>query len=116
MLRTISCAAVVLLAMTCASANEPRFLKAWGRQGTADGEFEFPIGIAIHETSVFITDHYNDRVQKINLEGKLLGGIQSGQGSEPGKFFAPHGIAINARGELFVVDSYNQRIQKFATK
>lgn len=29
-------------------ATPPRFVKAWGQEGTADGEFEFPIGIAIH--------------------------------------------------------------------
>ena len=38
------------------------------------------------------------------------------QGSAPGQFYAPHGIAINSRGEIFVVDSYNHRVQKFIPK
>ncbi len=99
------------------NATPPRFLLAWGKEGTAHGEFEFPIGIAIHEQTIFVTDHYNNRVQAFEFDtnGKLLGGLQAGQGSEPGKFFAPHTLAFNHRGEFFVVDSYNHRIQKFAT-
>jgi DNA-binding beta-propeller fold protein YncE len=56
------------------------------------------------------------RIQQFDTGGKFLGGIQSGHGKEAGQFSAPHGIAINAKGELFVADSYNRRIQKFATK
>ncbi len=35
------------------------------------------------------------------------------EGEAPGDFHIPIGIAINSRGELFVVDTYNHRVQKF---
>jgi hypothetical protein len=34
-------------------------------------------------------------------------------GSEPGEFHFPIGIAINAADEVFVTDFYNGRVQKF---
>jgi DNA-binding beta-propeller fold protein YncE len=77
---------------------------------------EGPIGIAVDADNHVWVASINGRIQEFDTEGKLLGGIQSGQGTEPGKFLAPHGIALNAAGELFVVDSYNHRIQKFATR
>ena len=93
----------------------PTFAKAWGREGSSDGEFEFPIGIAIHEQTIFVTDHYNHRVQIFNKQGKFLAKFGE-YGIQPGKFSAPHTLAFNSRGDLFIVDSFNQRIQKFATR
>jgi len=39
----------------------PSFIKQWGKEGTDNGEFEFPIGIAIHEQTIFVTEHDNNR-------------------------------------------------------
>ena len=90
----------------------PTFVKAWGQEGSGNGEFEFPIGIAIHEQTIFVTDHYNHRVQIFNKQGNFLAKF----GVQPGKFSAPHTLAFNSRGDLFIVDSFNQRIQTFATR
>jgi DNA-binding beta-propeller fold protein YncE len=100
-------------------------LAMWGTNKDEPGHFggkftgttlEGPIGIAVDTDNTVWVASLSGRIQQFDTEGKLLGGIQTGQGKEAGKFSAPHGIAINAAGELFVVDSYNQRIQKFATK
>jgi DNA-binding beta-propeller fold protein YncE len=110
--------------------KEGKPVLAWGTNRDEPGGFggkfkdpngqpvnlEGPIGIAVDADNHIWVASINGRIQEFDAEGKLLGGIQSGQGSEPGKFSAPHGVAINAQGELFVVDSYNQRIQKFATR
>ena len=51
-----------------------RFLLTWGKEGTEPGEFHFPIGIAINPADeILVTDHYNNRVQRFDREGKLLG-------------------------------------------
>lgn len=50
----------------------PRFITQWGKEGADDGEFEFPIGIAIHGQTIFVTDHYNNRVQMFDFNGKHL--------------------------------------------
>src|SRR5262249_37518649 len=35
-------------------------------------------------------------------------------GTEPKRFHTPHGMVIDSKGHLYVVDSQNYRIQKFA--
>jgi sugar lactone lactonase YvrE len=52
------------------------------------------------------------RVLKFSKDGRLL---QSwgGKGSGPGQFQVAHGLAIDAKGQLWVADRENQRIQVF---
>src|SRR5262245_6092467 len=72
-----------------------RFLQEWGKQGTEPGEFRFPIGIATNRADeVFVTDHYNNRVQKFDSAGKLLANIEV--------LPNPGGIAIDESGSIFV--------------
>ena len=54
----------------------------------------------------------NSRVQLFTSDGRYLGGF-GGRGSEPGQFHTPHGLALDSRGYLYVVDTQNSRIQKF---
>ena len=49
-----------------------------------------------------------------NEEGKYLFDY-GGQGTSPGWFNYPKGIFLNSDGILFVVDSFNKRIQVFKT-
>ena len=52
------------------------------------------------------------RVLKFDKTGKFVT-TWGGRGKEPGKFEVAHGIAIDARGQLWVTDRENQRIQVF---
>jgi sugar lactone lactonase YvrE len=52
------------------------------------------------------------RVLKFDRTGKFLKSW-GGKGTEPGKFDVAHGIAIDRKGMLWVVDRENQRIQIF---
>jgi sugar lactone lactonase YvrE len=52
------------------------------------------------------------RVLKFDKNGKFLKSW-GGAGTEPGKFQVAHGIAIDAKGLLWVMDRENQRIQVF---
>ena len=56
----------------------------------------------------------NNRVQQFTNAGKYLRGV-GGEGTEPGRFRLPHGVALDSRGCLYVVDTMNARVQKFAT-
>lgn len=99
-------------------------LLAWGtledKPGAFGGKFTAfkanligPIGICFdHEDRLWITA-VSGRVQCFTRDGQFLGGLSETQGTEPGQFSAPHGVAINSRGELFIVDTYNHRVQKF---
>jgi DNA-binding beta-propeller fold protein YncE len=55
------------------------------------------------------------RLQQFSSKGTLL--VRFGEeGTKSGQFRAPHGLAIDSHGCLYVVDSYNHRIQKFAVR
>jgi DNA-binding beta-propeller fold protein YncE len=73
---------------------KPCFVLEWGRQGTADGEFDFPIGVAVSAADqVFVTDFKNARVQKFTAEGKFVAAF-------PVAPF-PGGIALDADGNIY---------------
>ena len=52
------------------------------------------------------------RVLKFDKNGKFIKSW-GGKGKEPGKFDVAHGVAIDAKGLLWVTDRENQRIQVF---
>jgi sugar lactone lactonase YvrE len=52
------------------------------------------------------------RVLKFDKNGKFIK-TWGGKGTEPGKFDVAHGLAIDAKGLLWVTDRENQRIQIF---
>lgn len=102
-------------------------LLAWGtledKPGGFGGNFTAfkanligPIGICLDQQERLWIAAVSGRVQCFTREGKYLGGFGDAQGTASGQFYAPHGIAINNRGEIFVVDSYNHRVQKFIPK
>jgi sugar lactone lactonase YvrE len=53
------------------------------------------------------------RVQQFTAEGKFLRGFGE-EGTKPGQFYAPHCMAFDSKGHLYVADAFNHRIQKFA--
>lgn len=71
-----------------------------------------PSGIALDlEEHLYVSDAANHRIQKLDLEGRVL--AQWGSwGSPPGYFKTPRGL-VYARGRLSVADSGNHRVQVF---
>ena len=89
------------------------FILAWGSQGTANGQFKNPRGVAVDSSgNVFITDTDNNRVQKFNTNGTFLTSWGSA-GTGNGQFDTPIGIAVSSAGKIYVADKNNHRIQKF---
>ena len=75
-------------------------LLGWGAAGSDPGQFRGPAGIAIGaDGSVFVTDHYNHRVQRFTLEGTYVASWSAG-----GDGAAPFGIAVDRNGRIYVTD------------
>jgi len=98
-----------------------------GQAGAWDGathRFNEPNDIAIAANGdLFITQGHtpgagrggvaqNPGVLKFDKNGNFIK-FWGGKGTEPGKFDVAHGIAIDAKGLLWVTDRENQRIQIF---
>jgi len=76
-----------------------------------------PIAILVDPQGRLWISSTNNRVQLFSAEGKYLGGFESlTPGTEAGQFHTPHGVVLDSKGNLFVVDTQNYRVQKFAVK
>jgi len=104
-----------------------RFLSAWSdsadKPGSLGGFFttangvkgrlQGPIALCFDQRDKLWISAVSGRVQQFEQDGHYLRGVGEGQGSSPGQFFIPHGIAVDSKGSLYVVDALNHRIQKF---
>ena len=87
------------------------YLGVIGGTGTNDGLFDTPIGVAVASDgqSIAIADSNNHRIQRIAANGNFKDTFGT-QGSALGQFNSPKGLAYDAVGTLYVVDSGNNRL------
>jgi hypothetical protein len=79
-----------------------------------EGRFRQPTDVAWGpDGTIYISDGYvNSRVAKISKDGDWIKSWgQRGKG--PGEFNTPHSIAADAKGNIYVADRFNRRIQVF---
>ena len=63
--------------------------------------------------NTYISDGYiNSRVAKVDRDGNWLKSWGE-RGTGPGQFNTPHSIAVDAKGQVYVADRANRRIQVF---
>src|SRR6478609_9954045 len=79
-----------------------------------DGRFRQVTDVAWDKAgNTFISDGYiNSRVAKVDKDGNWLKSWGE-RGKEPGQFNTPHSIATDAKGNVYVADRGNHRIQVF---
>ncbi|MGQ0644975.1 MAG: fibronectin type III domain-containing protein, partial [Elusimicrobiota bacterium] len=72
-----------------------------------------PWGVAVDASgNMFITDDRHFRLIKLSAAGEVLD-VVGQAGRDPGRFILPKGLHVNARGEVFVTDTGNRRVQRF---
>jgi DNA-binding beta-propeller fold protein YncE len=79
-----------------------------------DGRFRQVTDVAFGpDGSTYISDGYiNSRVAKVDKDGNWLKSWGD-RGTKPGEFNTPHSIAADAKGNVYVADRGNRRIQVF---
>ncbi|MBC3878363.1 gluconolaconase [Undibacterium sp. FT79W] len=100
---------------------------AGGKEGFADGErmqaaFNTPSGIAIDKQgNLYVADTGNHAIRKISSQGlvtTLAGNGQAGDRDGDGtsaQLNAPLAVAVDADGNVYVADTYNDKIRRIST-
>lgn len=75
-----------------------KFIRAWGRKGSAPGEFDMPHGLAMDSAGrLFVADRGNNRIQIFDQDGGFI--------AEWRQFGRPSGLYIDDTDTLYVADS-----------
>jgi sugar lactone lactonase YvrE len=83
-----------------------KFLKEWTNVGS-------PWGLDLRpDQTLFIADGYNDRIVKVDLDGKILGAFGN-NGRMAGELSYVHNLGLDNAGNIYAGEIKNQRIQRF---
>jgi len=82
-------------------------------------QFKYPTGVAVDNASgnVYVADTSNQKIRKITPAGVVstLAGSTSGYADGTGTaalFNSPYSVAVDMSGNVYVADTYNQKIRK----
>lgn len=79
-------------------SKDGKFIKTWGKKGTAPGDFDTPHALALDSKGrLFVGDRANNRIQIFDQDGKFL--------DQWTQFSRPSGLYIDKNDVLYVADS-----------
>ncbi|MBN2107384.1 MAG: NHL repeat-containing protein [Deltaproteobacteria bacterium] len=88
-------------------------IASWASEGERRDQLQYPFFIAAGaDSSVFVVDVINTRVQVYSPAGEVVGTI-GGWGVDLGQFYRPKGVCVDPDNQIFVSDSYLGVIQVF---
>jgi sugar lactone lactonase YvrE len=116
-------------ASTLSVGNGVCFITKWGSQGgpnSAGGQFQGPRGLEVNsQDHVFVTEQGNNRVQEFQMANPCPSGatqvtlgvcfikMWGNYGTGKGEFKGAQSIAFDSKGNVFVADENNNRVQIF---
>ncbi|MCA1579964.1 MAG: TIGR03663 family protein [Acidobacteria bacterium] len=86
--------------------------KFMGAIGPPENAFFGPRAVVVSRNFVYVADTGNKKIVRFDRDGKRLNDF-GGDGSGPGEFVEPVGLAADASGNLYVADTGNHRVQVF---
>lgn len=87
-------------------SRDGKFVQAWGRKGTGEGEFNLPHTVAVdREGRVYVGDRENNRVQVFTADGRFL--------REWRHMGAPFGLFLTPDQRLFLADGRAHTVSLF---
>jgi sugar lactone lactonase YvrE len=86
-------------------SKDGKFIKAWGKLGTAPGDFDQPHALAMDSKGrLFVADRNNNRIQIFDQDGKFL--------AEWKQFSRPSGLYIDKNDVLYAADSESESVSR----
>ena len=117
----VAVVAALVFSASALALREHAFSATFGAEGTGNGQFDEPIGVAASASThdVYVVDRGNARVERFSSSGTFLS-LFDGSETPDGAFSTPEGIAIDnssppdpSSGDVYVVDKGNKVIDKF---
>ncbi len=105
--------------ITTVAGNGSSFLSGDGGPATS-AQINYPVGVAVDAAgNLYIADYGNERIRKVTngtittVAGNGIRGFAGDGGpATSASLYFPGGVAVDAAGNLYIADSYNQRIRK----
>lgn len=88
-------------------------LAKWNSGGSVGG-LSSPYDVQIIGSNLYVSDSNRNRIVILDLNGNTVGAFGT-LGSENGQFNKPRGLSADAAGNLYVMDSLNERVEVYAT-
>jgi tripartite motif-containing protein 71 len=119
MLRIASlCLTILFLGLLSASithAGTYSYVTQWGSEGSSNGQFNAPVGIAVDSTgNVYVADKENNRIQKFDSNGKYI--TQWSSYYNNWKLSDPTGVAVDSVGNIYIANQGNKSVVKMNSK
>jgi len=103
-----------------ARGSQAKPVKCWGEQGHEAGRLNYPYDILLDEAAlagqsggyVYLCEYGNHRVQKFTTDGQFVGSFGT-NGRREGELDQPWGITRDSKQRMYVLDTYNHRVQRF---
>ena len=84
---------------------EGKFIKSWGKKGSAPGEFDIPHTLAMDSRGrLFVGDRQNNRIQIFDQDGNFIDQLF--------QFSRPSGVFIDKSDTIYVADSESESVSK----
>jgi sugar lactone lactonase YvrE len=86
-------------------SKDGKFIKTWGKKGSAPGEFDTPHTLAMDSRGrLFVGDRNNNRIQIFDQDGKYI--------DQWPQFSRPSGVYIDKNDMIYVADSESESVSK----
>jgi sugar lactone lactonase YvrE len=86
-------------------SKDGKFIKTWGKKGSAPGEIDIPHALAMDSRGrLFVADRQNNRIQIFDQDGNYL--------DQWFQFSRPSGIFIDKNDIIYVADSESESVAK----
>ena len=86
-----------------------QYISTFSSHGSNPGQIKFPTSIIIDNNLLYVSEYANNRISIFDTNGCFIHCFGK-SGSGEGEFDRPHGITVDSIGDLYVSDTFNNRL------